>query len=331
MSTAPLQTCPVCEQQVEPQVVLQNRSERTFILRCPSCQLSYASPQPDEATISAYYNGMYSDLAVEYSEQKMQWARDSVRGYLKTLKQHGLTDLKTVVDLGGGLGYYAKAFEEAGLATTLVEPDPVSAAFAREKLGLMSIAEVSIETFERTSTQTFDIVFLRHVIEHYADPNALMRSVDSVLKENGVLIIETDNNAGVELLLRPRTARFYLDLYQTHYDNVSYLSLARHRPFAVDPPRHLFAYRLSNLSHLLRKKGIIPLVQRSYRLGHPIYWPNMPPTRFSDLISAIARGSIRNLVIGTVDLFAFPIRVILERMGLGAGICIYAVKNKARA
>ncbi len=102
MSTAPFQTCPVCEQHVEPQVVLQNRSKNTFILRCPSCQLSYASPQPDEATISAYYNGMYSDLAVEYSEQKMQWARNSVRGYLKTLKRHGFSDLKTVVDAGGG-------------------------------------------------------------------------------------------------------------------------------------------------------------------------------------------------------------------------------------
>ncbi len=192
---------------------------------------------------------------------------------------------------------------------------------------MTSVEEVSIETFERTHRQTFDIVFLRHVIEHYADPNALLRSVDSMLKENGVLIIETDNNAGVELLLRPRTARFYLDLYKTHYDNVSYLSLARHRPFAVDPPRHLFAYRLSNLSQLLKKKDIIPFVSKSYRLGHPVYWPNMPPTRLRDLVSAISRGSIRNLVTGMVDLFSFPLRLVLERMGLGAGICIYAVKT----
>jgi len=190
---------------------------------------------------------------------------------------------------------------------------------------LTSIAEVSIETFERSSKQTYDVFFLRHVIEHYADPNALMRSVDSVLKENGVLIIETDNNAGVELLFRPRTARFYLDLYKAHYDNVSYLSLLRRRPFAVDPPRHLFAYRLSNLSHLLKKKGIIPFVSRSYRLGHPIYWPNMPLTRLRDLGKAISNRELRSLITGMADLLTFPLRLVLERMGFAAGICIYAV------
>ena len=327
MNNAPQQTCYVCEQKVSPLVLLQNRDKSAYILRCPACLLTFAHPQPEEATIIAYYNGMYSDLALEFNEQKMQWAQRSARGYLATLKKHGHLEKKTLLDLGGGLGYYTRAFKEEGFETTLVEPDPVSAQFARDVLGLDNVVETGIETYGEKCAKTYDIVFLRHVIEHYADPAGLIGSIDKLLSENGILIIETDNNAGIELLFRPQSAKFYLDLYKASYDKVSLVSLAKSRPFAVDPPRHLFGYRLSNLSLLLAKKSLVPFESRNYRLGHPIYWPNAPRPTIRSLGNDLLRLRFKSLVLNLADLMSYPMRLVLERFGLASGICIYAEKK----
>ena len=232
--------------------------DKVQIMRCPYCQLTFVHPLPSIETISSYYNGMYSELAKEYNEQKMRWARNSIKGYCSVLETHRRTNTNTLLDLGGGLGYYSKAFEEAGFSVVLVEQDPVSAKFAREVLNLRTWRK-SNEEFFRNNQKKFDIVFLRHVIEHSTSPGTLLNEVKNCLTDGGILIIETDNNAGIELLFRPGTTRFYLNLYRSSFLPCSYFSLIKRRPFAVDPPRHLYGFRISNLSQMLRKNQLVPI------------------------------------------------------------------------
>jgi len=269
---------------------------------------------------------MYSELATKYNEQKMMWAKKSIEGYHSSLKELGI-NTNTLLDLGGGLGYYSKAFEEAGYLVTLVEQDPVSVKFAREVLKIKNLIEKSSEQFFKDNHRKYDIVFLRHVIEHSTNPNTLLKNVEKCLSERGILIIETDNNAGIELLFRPGTAKFYTDLYRSSFLPSSFLSLMKRRPFAVDPPRHLYGFRIANLSILLRRNSLVPIEVKCYRLGHPIYWPNLPLPTLTQILSNVRHFKLKHLVVNLLDFAFFPLRLLLQHAGMASGICIYARKG----
>ncbi|GAB4153160.1 MAG: hypothetical protein Fur0046_33060 [Cyanobacteria bacterium J069] len=324
--------CHVCDNSINPTLILENFKSECHIVRCPRCNLTFVHPQPSPEVISAYYNGLYSELATEYNERKMRWARTSIEGYCLAIKKYKRpnSNLITLLDLGGGLGYYSKAFEEAGFSVTLVEQDPVSVKFAREVLKIENLIDQGIEQFFEAncaSMPKYDVIFMRHVIEHYTSPGALLGKVGECLAERGIFIIETDNNAGIELLFRPGTASFYTNLYRSSFASSSYFSLLRKRPFAVDPPRHLYGFRSSNLSRLLRKNSLIPVKTIFYRLGHPIYWPNLPSPTFKDILSQARHPKTKHFIHTLMDFALLPFRLFLEFIGLSSGLCIYAVKD----
>jgi SAM-dependent methyltransferase len=321
-------TCKVCSRVITPQLVLKNIKNGWHIMRCPECALTFAHPQPDPKTIAAYYNGMYADLADKYSEQKMEPITRSVKGYLEELGKHrSVSSRMSLLDLGGGLGYYTKAFSAAGLSATLVEQDPVSIDFARRVLGIENIIPESLEGFFKTNLRTFDVVFFRHVIEHVTDPSFVIGEIYKCLADDGVLIIETDNNAGIEIFFKPGTALFYWNLYKSSFAPASLFSLLRRRPLAVDPPRHLFGFRLSNLCKLLSEHSFIPFENKCYRLGHPVYWPNLPSPSVRDILSSASERKLKRTAANIIDLALAPVRYGLEYFGLGSGICIYAAKQ----
>ncbi|CAN2038982.1 Methyltransferase domain-containing protein [Candidatus Magnetomoraceae bacterium gMMP-15] len=321
-------TCPLCNKLIHPIDILENIKQGWHIKRCPKCKISFVDPQPSDKEIQWYYNGMYSKEASEFNLKKMHWAINSVSGYLKVLlKQQGAIK-QTVLDLGGGLGYYSKAFEERGLSVTLVEQDPVSAKFARKILKIKKVREQSLDSFfVNNEEKKYDLIFLRHVIEHSTKPVKLIENISNLLEKGGILIIETDNNAGIELLFRPSTAKFYLDLYHSSYLPSSLLSILIRRPFAVDPPRHLFGFRMSNLSKLCEKHSLIPFKKVHYRLGHPIYWPNLPLPEIGKLLEDFIHLKWLRVVISMADFCLLPVRVLLQIFGMSSGICIYAIKK----
>lgn len=321
--------CYICDQTMAPLLVMKNVKNAWDIKRCPACELTFVDPQPDSDTISAYYNGMYSDLTEKYDAAKMETVRTAINGYLSSLKKYKAVDGKTtLLDIGGGLGYYAKGFSEAGLAVTFVEQDPVSANFARTVLKLPNIIEMSAERFFEMNTAKFDLIFLRHVIEHSTNPGFMIAQVQKCLSEGGILVIETDNNAGIEILFRPGPAKFYLGLYRASFVPTSFFSLLKRRPFAVDPPRHLFGFRMSNLSMLLRRNSLFPVEGTCYRLGHPVYWGNMPLPTLRDMFANARQGKFKQVIANVADVVLTPFRRCLEYLGLASGICIYAIKRQ---
>lgn len=319
-------SCCICRKYIKPILILENIKTGWDIVRCPYCALTFVHPQPPLETISSYYNGMYSNLATEYSSQKMQWARNSVNGYSLVLKKLK-SNLSSILDLGGGLGYYSKAFEELGYSVTLVEQDPVSAKFARDVLKIKSLVEANNETFFKNNQRKYDVVFLRHVIEHSINPNSLISGISDCLTDKGILVIETDNNAGIELLFKPGAFIFYHKLYKESFKPSSLVSLAMKRPFAVDPPRHLYGFRTSNLSMLLRQNSLVPLKTVFYRLGHPIYWPNESSPKLTQILVDASQLRFKVVAAHLLDILLIPIRLLLEPMGMASGICIYAQKE----
>ena len=317
--------CPVCDANTPTRTLLESRSALGEVLRCEQCELVFVNPLPSDKRLNDYYHGMYESLANSFSQKKMAWALRSLDCYIEDLRDAAEWPKQDFLDLGGGLGYYSRAAREKGLASRLVEMDSVSTSFARDVLGLRDVVEMPILDFLKEHEAQFDLVFLRHVIEHSKDPRTLVARVANVLRPGGALILETDNNDSIEFLLRPSCARFYHELYTKNYKDVSYWKLLRTRPFAADPPRHLFAFNAENLKALLAQSGLLVIRRYSYSWGS-LLWPNIPNTSASNVLASLIGLRLRQLPWVALDYLSTPLRIMLARIGWGAGLIVYAKK-----
>lgn len=321
--------CIVCNQEISPKLVMKSKVGGSDIMRCPQCQLTFVSPMPSDEVILEYYNGLYRKESIELDPQKMEWSNKSLDGYIQELKRLEKWPRRDFLDLGGGLGYYTKAALMKGLNAILVDIDPVSIEFAKKYQELPHVYQTTIQEFsEGSEHKTYDWIFLRHNIEHFKNPDNLLNIVYSLLSEDGILTIETDNNGGIEILLHPKTVRFYQSLYKRNYEKASLVSLLLKRPLAVDPPRHLFGFRANNLCQLLRNHNFEPIKTINYCLGDKVYWPNIPNTTVAVLIKEIIEFKVFSFLLDLVCLITSPFRKILNRMQMSSGLCIYATKKK---
>lgn len=92
-----------------------------------------------------------------------------------------------ILDYGCGDGAYLARMRALGFAVTGVESDPVMLARLEEE-GLPAIDAAHVDAQDWNAC--FDHVTLAHVIEHVADPGALLRRIANWLKPGGTVFIE---------------------------------------------------------------------------------------------------------------------------------------------
>ena len=95
------------------------------------------------------------------------------------------------------------------------------------------------------------------------------------------------------------------------------------RPFAIDNPRHLFAFNIRNLSLLLENNNLSSKKKIHYYTGHPVYWSNLKLPEIRKLFKEFKIKSVFNII---AEYTMYPFRRILNLFGMSAGICIYAQK-----
>lgn len=97
---------------------------------------------------------------------------------------------KTVLDIGCSTGYVARALIDNGCSVSGVEYNAAAAEVARpflEKLVIGDVNTMSLE--EEFAGATFDSVIFADVLEHLADPAAVLRSVKPLLAPGGSVVI----------------------------------------------------------------------------------------------------------------------------------------------
>lgn len=118
-----------------------------------------------------------------------------------------------VLEIGCHDGYMLKILRDAGHTCHGIEPSPY-ADVAREEYGL----EVSKAFFQGDSypPESYDLVVLRHVVEHIDEPVGFVRDALRVLKPGGLLYVEVPNSYWS--LEQPFFPEF-------HADHISYFTM----------------------------------------------------------------------------------------------------------
>jgi SAM-dependent methyltransferase len=163
-----------------------------------------------------------------FASLRYQRLMDSIRSMLNIGGRKSERQLK-VLDVGCASGYLLDLFRHDGWATAGVELSPAAVDFARRTLGLQVLQGDFLEA--PLPPNEFDLVTMFHVIEHLPEPGAAVDKAYRLLRDKGILFLETPNWDGLGALVRGR--------HWSHYI----------------PPEHLNYFGPGSLERLLRSNG----------------------------------------------------------------------------
>lgn len=220
------------------------------IVQCEVCRTSGVFDMPSSDELAEYYQG----FAYANDVRRLNaLTHPQMRAWMKS---HLPKSTGRMLDLGGGGGLFAKAFEVMGLGEgVVVDLDRESCEFARDKLGLKNVFQLSLESDDISNIGEFDFVYCRHVIEHLIDPCAFILKSLKLVRSGGYFVIQCPNGLSKEQAL------FYPDRWAKYLRSVKRFnewgkvysilcSLSGEYGFGLDPLRHLWAISQKGLYDL---------------------------------------------------------------------------------
>jgi 2-polyprenyl-3-methyl-5-hydroxy-6-metoxy-1,4-benzoquinol methylase len=171
--------------------------------RCEACGFLFADRDDLRELVSLYER--LADSAYEESQDsralQMRWLLREI--------QRAYPTARTLLDIGAGAGLLVSEARKIGLDAMGVEPSASLVASAPRLNGVVLLQG----TFPHPmlAGKFFDVVCLVDVIEHVADPRALLRDCGAALSDGGVLVVVTpDVGSAAARWLGPRWWHFRL-------------------------------------------------------------------------------------------------------------------------
>jgi SAM-dependent methyltransferase len=170
--------------------------EFTFV-RCQSCRTIVLDPRPSDATIPSLYPESYEPYRFSELPALVRWGRElvqyrKVRALLEWTPEGG-----TVVDVGCGSGSTLQLVRKFGAKNLKLVgwdfPGP-----HMEHLARAGFETIAAPIVAENAPQNVDVFIMNQVIEHFAEPDALIAGLRTALRPGGVLFIETPDTEGLD-------------------------------------------------------------------------------------------------------------------------------------
>ena len=180
--------CPNCGQQRGNSF----RQKRFNYIRCDNCGMVYASPRFTEKINEEIHS---QDKYVEHFKCKVIPSIDYRRNVLAKNKYLQLMEYfrgpGKVLDIGCGLGEVLSIFKEYGWECTGIDFNDFAVKYAEDNFGIKIIKE---NVFNIATEEQYDLIMLWGVLEHVYAPYKLLEKAHSLLKENGLLLVEVPSS-----------------------------------------------------------------------------------------------------------------------------------------
>ena len=168
---------------------------------------------------------------------------DYVLEYLKTVKQG------TVLDVGCGLGWFLSALPKRWKKYGL-EVSKVAADYAG-KFGKIFHGTLLESSY---AENTFDVIFMHHVIEHLSKPERDFKVIKRILKPGGLLILGTpDFDSGCARLFGKNYRLLHDGTHVSLFSNDSLHRFLRDKGFSIERVEYpFFETRFFTKENLMR-------------------------------------------------------------------------------
>jgi SAM-dependent methyltransferase len=188
----------------------------------------YASVRSSELDVRTFYQDRYP--AEAFLPQR---ERKEAKSHVELSLLEGLTDHRRLLDVGCSYGFFLDSARQRGWTVTGVEPAAVPAAHAKAEYGL----DVHVGVLEDAGLRagSYDVVTIRHVLEHVPDPLETLRQAHSLTAPNGLLLVAVPNLGSLPGRWLGRDWWW------------------------IDPPTHLTYFEQRTLGDMLERAGFVPL------------------------------------------------------------------------
>lgn len=296
--------CPLCQDlaihEMSSNDLMFNKKKIYDYFLCRSCDLTFINPLPTLSEIKQFYPDSYmvfksakikklsyiEKVKLQYKNGYPNLVENNLLSQFVSLFQTNWSEridyIKngTFLDIGCGNGSRLLKMKRLGWDVTGVELNLKG--YQECKKNNLNVFNDTLENL-KFKKNSFDVIYISHVIEHVANPNEILRIVKNILKPNGQLLIKTPN--------RNSLGRKIFKKYWYHNDI----------------PRHLF---------LFSKKSLIKLLN-SFNMTLIFYSQDTSPKGFLnsiDYLLNVSKKSRRNKFFRLLSRF-FIIPAKIFRMG----------------
>lgn len=204
------------------------------LVQCRDCSLVYLNPRIPQDIIIDGYKDAVDPTFIGQNRQRIKTFTRSLR---RLLSRYDLrADRSThILDVGCAGGAFPKAASDLGLSAIGVEPSAWLAEQARIPYGLdIRAGELADQDF---SDASFDLITLWDVIEHLADPDAVVADIHRLLKNDGLLVVNFPDYASLTRRLLGMRWPFFLSVHLLYFTPDTLRRFLEARGFAVEEIR----------------------------------------------------------------------------------------------
>lgn len=199
-----------------------------YLIRCNRCNVVFIYPHPRKIKITQNNLSLYESEQSEeaYFDKKEELIKRAEK-YVKTLKKYKKNG--KLFDIGCSYGFYSKVFKDHRYNVTGIDISEKAIKYAKKYFKLNLITG----NFEKYKSRNnyYDVITMFDIIEHFQNPQQIIRKVHQLLKDKGIVIIQTPN---IDSLIE---------------------KLCRTKWFWLLVPQHLFLFNKPSLSRILTENG----------------------------------------------------------------------------
>jgi len=168
---------------------------------------------------------------------------------------------KKVLEIGAYYGAFCNEVTKVTDNYTAIEPSKHACDYLKENYTNIDVFNGTLEDYIRIdeNIEKFDTVVLFDVIEHVPNPVETLRSINKVLKEDGIIIFSTINiESSFSLALGPFWP-WYMDMHYYYFSDRGYVDMLHRSGFIQLEHRHFpyyvyFSYFLKKVSSILFRR-----------------------------------------------------------------------------
>lgn len=245
-----------------------DNQEFVNLVICKNCGLAYLNPRWNKQTYSDYYKSKYDE---KYRSNADSIKIPPINPIIERFKEHKNLFEKqlNVLDIGCGNGENLIAIKSKYSKASLFGIEPsLNAKQILAKNDIRFIATDADMDWENAYNEYFDIVIMRHVLEHFLNPVAILQKVYKTLKKDGILYIAVPNNLNRNRLKGwariPHT--YYFNKYSlknilniTGFDTVSIVEgdeFNKHEIFVIAYPSKEKIESIHNVEYYIEQKEV---------------------------------------------------------------------------
>jgi SAM-dependent methyltransferase len=188
------------------------RKGRWYYRQCRRCSLVALYPKPTLQELIKNYTDYLPTNRKEINKwESMMKPINSASANLITSKT-GISKGR-LLDIGCGYGFFLNEMKSRGWQVEGIEISQTGRQYIRDTWHI----NVYSEPLEHCNIQenTYDVVTLFYVIEHVHDPGLLLKTVHTILKPGGCILLRWPHTTPIVRVLGPLSR--HLDLYHTPY------------------------------------------------------------------------------------------------------------------